>query len=160
MYNSLEPEIRGGRVLAIVVPYSLERQPTPNLALLNRVESYLQARFVPTMKLLVSGPKWQEVKVITEIVPVSVESADAVRVAAIDRIHSFLHPLTGGDRGEGWSFGRKPHNSDLYAVLEAVPGVKYVRTLNIQFAAAAIDIQTLIYSGQHIVTLKLPRDTD
>ena len=112
------------------------------------------------MKLLVSGPKWQEVKVIAEIVPVSVESADAVRVAAIDRIHSFLHPLTGGDRGGGWSFGRKPHNSDLYAVLEAVPGVKYVRALNIQFADAAIDIQTLIYSGQHIVTLKLPGDTD
>lgn len=155
----LEPEIRGGLVLAIVVPQSLERQPTPNLALLNRVESYLQARFVPTMKLLVSGPKWQEVKVIAEIVPVSVESADAVRVAAIDRIHSFLHPLTGGDRGGGWSFGRKPHNSDLYAVLEAVPGVKYVRALNIQFADAAIDIQTLIYSGQHIVTLKFG-DTD
>ena len=158
--EALEPEIRGGRVLAIVVPQSLERQPTPNLALLNRVESYLQARFVSTMKLLVSGPKWQEVKVIAEIVPVSVESADAVRVAAIDRIHSFLHPLTGGDRGGGWSFGRKPHNSDLYAVLEAVPGVKYVRALNIQFADAAIDIQTLIYSGQHIVTLKLPGDTD
>ncbi|MEG4304895.1 baseplate J/gp47 family protein [Microcoleus sp. D3_18a_C4] len=155
-----ERKIRAGRVLAIVVPHSQERQPTPNLALLNRVETYLQARFVPTMKLLVTGPKWQEIVVTTEIVPVAVESADAVRVAALDRIHSFLHPLTGGDRGLGWSFGRQPHNSDLYAVLEKVPGVKYVRALNIQFAAAAIDIQTLIYSGQHIVTLKLPGGTD
>ncbi|MHC5826165.1 MAG: hypothetical protein ACYT04_62495, partial [Nostoc sp.] len=185
-------------------------------------ETYLQARFVPTMKLLVSGPKWQEIRVITEIVPVSVENADAVRVAVSDRLHSFLHPLTGGDWGRGWSFGRKPHHSDLYAVLEKVPGVNYVRALDIQpgdavidkevreqgdlskgessngdstplerepllirgglrpmFGSASrqeegvispskvppspslfVDIQTLIYSGQHIVTLKLPGDTD
>ena len=146
-------EIRGGRVLAIVVPHSRDRQPTPNLALLNRVETYLQARFVPTMKLLVSGPKWQEIRVIAEIVPVAVESADAIRVAAIDRIHSFLHPLTGGDRGVGWNFGRKPHNSDFYAVLENVPGVKYVRFLNIQPADAVIDFQTLIY---YRISTRLP----
>ncbi|BAY90280.1 MULTISPECIES: baseplate J/gp47 family protein [unclassified Tolypothrix] len=153
-------EIRGGRVLAIIVPHGQERQPTPTLALLNRVETYLRARFVPTMKLLVSGPKWQEITVITEIVPVAVENADAVRVAVSDRLHSFLHPLTGGDRQQGWSFGRKPHHSDLYAVIEKVPGVSYVRALDIQPADAVIDIQTLIYSGQHIVTLKLPTDAD
>jgi predicted phage baseplate assembly protein len=153
-------EIRAGRVLAIIVPYGKERQPTPTLALLNRVRNYLQARFVPTMTLLVSGPKWQEIRVITEIVPVLVENADAVKLAVSDRIHSFLHPLTGGDHGRGWSFGRKPHHSDLYAVLEKVPGVKYVRTLDIQPADAVIDIQTMIYSGQHIVTLKLPGDTE
>jgi len=153
-------KIRGGRVLAIIVPYGQERQPTPTLSLLNRVETYLQARFVPTIKLFVSGPKWQEITVITEIVPVSVDNADAVRVAASDRLHNFLHPLTGGDRGRGWSFGRIPHLSDLYAVLEDVPGVDYVRALKIQPDNAVIDIQTLIYSGQHIVTLKLPGDTD
>ncbi|MDB9447526.1 putative baseplate assembly protein [Anabaena sp. CS-542/02] len=152
-------EIRAGRVLAIIVPYGEERQPTPTLALLNRVRNYLQARFVPTITLLVSGPKWQEIRVITEIVPVAVENADAVKLAVSDRIHSFLHPLTGGDQGKGWSFGRKPHHSDLYAVLEKVPGVKYVRALDIQPVDAVIDIQTMIYSGQHIVTLKLPGDT-
>ncbi|MDK2407748.1 baseplate J/gp47 family protein [Aphanizomenon sp. PH219] len=153
-------EIRAGRVRVIIVPHSLERQPTPNLALLNRVHTYLQARFVPTMKLQVTGPNWQEIRIITEIVPVSLENADAVRVEVQRSLHNFLHPLTGGNQGVGWSFGRKPHLSDLYALLEAVPGVKYVRYLDIQPTDCQMDIRTLIYSGQHRVTLKLPGETD
>lgn len=153
-------EIRGGRVLAIIVPHSTHEQPTPNLALIDRVEQYITSRCVPTLKLRVTGPKWQEIRVITEIVPVAVDSADAVRVAVGDRIHNFLHPLTGGSQGRGWSFGRQPHISDLYAVIEAVPGVDYVRSLDIQPTDAVIDIQTLIYSGQHLVTLKLPGEVD
>ena len=153
-------EIRAGIVHAIIVPHSVDRQPTPSLTLLTRVEQYLQARFVPTMKLRVSGPKWQEIRVITEIVPVSLENADSVILAVSDRLHSFLHPLTGGTQGLGWSFGRKPHHSDLYAVIEAVPGVNYVRALDIQPANIIIDQWTLIYSGSHLVTLKLPGDID
>ncbi|MEB3360472.1 MAG: putative baseplate assembly protein [Synechococcales bacterium] len=158
--QTLRPSIRAGQVQVIIVPYGLERQPTPTLALLNRVETFLQARLVPTMKLRVTGPKWQEIKVTAEIVPVSVTRADAVRVAVEQRIHHFLHPLNGGNQGLGWSFGRKPHHSDLYAILEAVPGVSYVRALDIQPAEAVIDQQTLVYSGRHVVTLKLLGEAD
>ena len=153
-------DIRPGRVQVIVVPQSYSHQPTPSLSLLNRVETFLRSRCVPTMKLHLTGPKWEEIRVITEIVPISVTSADAIRLAVEQRIQSFLHPLTGGDQGLGWSFGRKPHRSDLYAILEAVPGVKYVRTLDIQPANVAINQQTLIYSGRHIVMLKLQGDSD
>lgn len=152
----MQHDIRAGRVQVIIVPHGTENQPTPTLALLNRVEAFLRSRFVPTMKLRVTGPKWQAIQVITELVPLSVANADEIRITAEHRIQQFLHPLTGGSQNLGWSFGRMPHQSDLYAILEAIPGVSYVRALDIQPTAVAIDQQTLICSGRHSVTLKFP----
>lgn len=152
----MQQDIRAGRVQVIIVPHGTEYQPTPTVALLNQVEAFLRSRLVPTLKLRVTGPKWQKIRVVTELVPLSVVHADAVRFAAEQQIHRFFHPLSGGSQGMGWSFGRIPHLSDLYALLEAVPGVSYVRTLAIQPAQLAIDQQTLIYSDDHSITLKLP----
>jgi predicted phage baseplate assembly protein len=153
-------QVRGGWVQVIIVPHGQADQPTPSLALMNRVESFLRERFVPTMDLWVTGPQWQEISVNVEIVPQAVTTADAIRVAVEERLRAFLHPLTGGDRAQGWRFGRRPHHSDLYAILEAVPGVRYVRSLEIEPGDAAIDGQTLIYSGRHRVTLEFLEDGD
>jgi hypothetical protein len=149
-------ELRAGWVQVIIVPHSPDHQPTPNLALLNRVSQFLKARHVPTLKLRVSGPKWQEIRVNTEIVPQSVANAGTVQANVLKALQQFFHPLTGGQQGSGWQFGRRPHHSDVYAVLEAVPGVRYVHALDIQPADAIIDQQTLIYSGTHQIELKLP----
>lgn len=152
--------VRGGWVQVIIVPHSQADQPTPTLALINRVETFLKERFVPTMALRVTGPQWQEIRVNVEIVPLAVTTADVIRVAVEERLRAFLHPLTGGDRGQGWRFGRRPHHSDLYAILEAVPGVRYVRTLDIEPRDAPMDGQTLIYSGRHRVTLDFLEEVD
>ncbi|TYQ30987.1 putative baseplate assembly protein [Pseudanabaena sp. UWO310] len=149
-------ELRAGWVQVIVVPHSPDHQPTPNLALLNRVTQFLKARYVPTLQLRVSGPKWQEIRVNTEIVPQSVANAGTVKADVLKALQQFFHPLTGGQQGSGWQFGRRPHHSDVYAVLEAVPGVRYVHALDIQPANVIIDQQTLIYSGTHQIELKLP----
>jgi hypothetical protein len=147
-------------VQVIIVPHSQADQPTPTLALINRVETFLKERFVPTMELRVTGPQWQEIRVNVEIVPLAVTTADVIRVTVEERLRAFLHPLTGGDRGQGWRFGRRPHHSDLYAILEAVPGVRYVRTLDIEPRDAPMDGQTLIYSGRHRVTLDFLEEVD
>lgn len=143
----------GGWVSVLIVPHSQESRPTPSLALINCVKDYLQARSSPTIDLRVAGPKWQQVRVITTIVPISLQGTDALRVTLSDRLQHFLHPLTGGSTEQGWSFGRQPHLSDLYALLESIPGVDRVDQLEIQPTNAVIDPLTLIYSGQHSVTL-------
>ena len=149
-------DLHAGWVQVIVVPHSTDDQPTPNLALLNRVTQFLKARHVSTLKLRISGPKWQEIRVNTEIVPQSVANAGTVKADVLRALQQFFHPLTGGQQGSGWLFGRRPHHSDVYAVLEAVPGVRYVHALDIQPADVIIDQQTLIYSGTHQIELKLP----
>jgi len=46
-----------------------------------------------------------------------------------------LHPLTGGPSGCGWALGQRPHQSDLYGLVDAVDGVDFVRGLSLSMAA-------------------------
>jgi hypothetical protein len=165
--------VDAGRVDLIIVPYGLENQPTPSLGLLNRVEEYLQARCVPTLALHVTEPDWVKVTVNATLVPKALDGADATCDRALRRLIQFLHPLTGGPSGRGWAFGRKPQESDIYALLESVEGIDFVKptlqqTLEnntpkltqlplIQTRPAAnLSPNFLIYSGAHSLQLQLP----
>lgn len=120
---------QGGQVELVIVPRSAGPQPTPNLTLLARVKDYILARSTPTLALQVTEPEWVQVTVDAEVVPVSLEAAETLRATAVAALERFLHPLTGGWDGRGWPFGRRPHLSDLYTLLESVPGVHHVRAL-------------------------------
>lgn len=165
--------VDAGQVDLIVVPYGLENQPTPSLGLLNRVEEYLKARCVPTLALHVTEPDWVKVTINATLVPNSLDGADAIRDRALRRLIQFLHPLTGGPSGRGWAFGREPQESDIYALLESVEGIDFVKptlqqTLEnntpkltqlplIQTRPAAnLSPNFLIYSGAHSLQLQLP----
>ncbi len=150
-----------GQVTFMIVPYSEARQPTPSMGLINRVETYLKARCAASIaNLEVTEPDWVEVTVTTTIVPTSLEVADQTRVDAQQALTRFLHPLTGGVHKRGWDFGRHPHDSDLYALLESIPGVDHVESLTIVSKSAmdgstvtALSERQLIFSGTHQVSL-------
>ncbi|MGG6263464.1 putative baseplate assembly protein [Leptolyngbya sp. AN03gr2] len=139
-----------GAVTVLIVPYSDAAQPMPSLALLDRVRRELQKRAVATLSFNIAAPNWVEVSVVAELVPVSLEQADAVRVRALEALTAFLHPLTG--RSGGWAFGRQPQRSDLYAVLNQIEGVSLVRSLRIR-SSTSVTSTSLIYSGTHTIQL-------
>jgi len=122
----------GGQVGVIVVPATPGDRPTPTLGLLDEVRAYLAARAAATADVWVSGPEWFGVGVVATVVPVAGAEPDALRRAIDDRLRTFLHPLTGGVDGTGWEFGRKPHRSDLFALVQAVPGVSHLRQLAVR----------------------------
>jgi hypothetical protein len=85
------------------------------------------------------------------------------------KITEFLHPLTGGPEGKGWSFGSVPCISDIYSILDHIENVDYVTNVMIKLQAdmdskvVQIDetsgvIQlpeyALIYSGGHDINAK------
>ena len=147
---------RAGQVKLIILPYSSKNQPIPSLALLNLVETYILSRCEPTVDLIVTAPQWQEVIVNATISPVSLEGADMLLNTIKQRLEAFLHPLTGG-KGEGWQFGRYPRKSDFYAIIQSIPGVNYVDSLEILLLkdnVSSLNADTLIYSGNHIINLK------
>jgi Baseplate J-like protein len=168
-------ELRG-HVSVIVVPRSTATKPLPSLELLERVQDYLNARSMPTARVWVTGPLYLRVDVETEIALVSLEGAGAVEQEARGRLTAFLHPLTGGLDRKGWDFGREPHLSDLYALIEAVPGVDHVNSLirtervdEGDIAAFGIDTNTavddvkktgrfLVCSGAHTIRLKFEEE--
>jgi hypothetical protein len=112
---------------------------------------------VPTAHVSVVGPLYVRVDVKADIALVSLEGASAVEQAVQQKLSSFLHPLTGGLDGAGWDFGRKPHRSDVYALIEAVPGVDHLSSLVIketedQPGVSATD-RFLVFSGTHTINL-------
>lgn len=144
---------KGGVIGLIVVPRSDVPQPIPSLGLLEQVKAYLQARCPATAEVWVAGPDWVEVTVTTEVVPASLAVADQVEMRLKAALDHFLHPLTGGPLNKGWPFGRLPHPSDLYALVESVEGVDHVRTLTVEPPSPGKTGPFLIYSGQHQITL-------
>ncbi len=165
------PGLRG-HVSVIIVPRSVAPKPLPSLELIERVKDHLEAHCPPTAHVSVVGPIYIRVDVATEVSLVSLEGAGAVEEAVRRRLAEFLHPLSGGLNGKGWDFGREPHRSDLYALIESVPGVDHVNALalgenvdaddiaalGLNLATAVSDIKKtgrfLVYSGAHTVNLK------
>ncbi len=41
-------------------------------------------------------------------------------------LYRFLNPLTGGNDGRGWTFGRPVYPSDIVALFQQVPGIRYL----------------------------------
>ncbi|MFJ4790909.1 putative baseplate assembly protein [Streptomyces sp. NPDC088794] len=179
-----EAEADAGGVGLVVVPHSGAPRPIPGLGLLRRVEEYLRARCGPTTALWVAGPEWIEVTVAATVVASSPDAAGPVGGRVEQALERFLHPLTGGPDGTGWAFGRKPHRSDLYALIGAVAGVDHVPALTVTTVAHSNELgerlealfgrslaelaagpvaedltrwleRALVYSGAHAITVTL-----
>jgi len=122
-----------GWVKVIVQPHSQEPRPQPSFGLRRQVEEYLLARIPASMsgQLSVVGPDYVPIGVEARVAPVERRRSGEVHDAVVAALAAFLHPVTGGPEGVGWLFGRDVHLSDVAAVIEAVPGVDYVQTLNL-----------------------------
>ena len=92
------------------------------------------------------------------MVPVTLEAADTLEGTIRGTLERFLHPLTGGVDGAGWGFGAKPHLSGLYALIDSVPGVDYVRRLDVdqeEIGSVRPD-RYLLFSGEHTIEFVSP----
>lgn len=144
-----------GKVALLVVPRSADAKPIPSLEMKKSVQEYIQQRNPPLVQLTVEEPEYVEVDVIVDIAPTSLEAAGGLKQDVPERISRFLHPLVGGFAGEGWDFGRKPHLSDLYYLIEAIPGVDHINSLVMNMTGEVDSERNLIASGSHEVTCRL-----
>ncbi|HVE87050.1 MAG TPA: putative baseplate assembly protein, partial [Myxococcales bacterium] len=146
-----------GMVSLIVVPRTTDAKPQPSLELLGRVKDYLLARSPAGAGLSVVGPRYVRVDVRTEVGVTSLEGAGAVADAVQAKLAAFLHPLTGGLDGKGWSFGRAPHRSDILSLIEGVEGVDHVVFLQVDETEELEGVRQtgrfLVFSGTHQVDL-------
>lgn len=145
-----------GVVGLILVPRSSGPRPVPSLDLINRVEDYVLARCAPTADLRIAGPDWVRVTVTAQVAPVSLETAGDLEKAVVTRLERFLHPLTGGLDSKGWAFGRQPHTSDLYALIESIEGVDHVHYLSVHQEDSGETVRQdrfLVFSGGHDISL-------
>ena len=152
-------EQRLGFVSVIVVPRASDPKPVPSVELLARVRDFLDQRRAPSADISVVGPDYMRVDIEATLGVGTLEGAADVEAAVTRTLSRFLHPLTGGLDGKGWDFGRKPHKSDLYALLENTQGVDHVISLRVTETKERADATTterfLVYSGSHDISLTL-----
>jgi hypothetical protein len=145
-------------ITVLIVPYGMGARPTPTLGLVEQVKRYLRDRTSPDLNLRITEPHWVEVTVTATVVATSLAATNGLQEMVQQVLTDFLHPLTGDTRKQGWLFGRHPHASDLYAVIERIPGVSHVTKLEPVPPPPAANIQDrfLIYSGHHQITINSP----
>jgi predicted phage baseplate assembly protein len=127
-----------GTVYLLAVPHveSLGHEVDPDdLAipkeLKQQILDYLDERRLLTVRLEIREPEYLVVSVEAQVKAEEHLNPKRVQRRVSDRLYEFLNPFTGGDRKEGWPFGRDLFISDVYACLQQVPGVAYVEDVKL-----------------------------
>jgi predicted phage baseplate assembly protein len=101
----------------------------------DRVVSFLDERRLLGVQVRCSQPEYVGVSVQTEISldpeyrnpQAQQDVVNKVQVA----LYRFLNPLTGGEQGKGWEFGRPVYPSDIITILQHIKGVRYLGTVQL-----------------------------
>lgn len=142
-----DAKIHEGWVTVVIIPKGSESRPFPRPALLRLVREYLETRALVNLRcegqIVVKGPAYIEVTATVKIVPVHAEKGDEVKLSVDQRLDAYFHPLTGGPLRQGWELGRDVYISEVFAEIEAVPGVDHVADLSLDGSLQQFRVELL-----------------
>jgi phage-related baseplate assembly protein len=131
-----------GSITVVIVPGCANPLPEPGPDMLRAVERYLDRRRALTTELHVIGPSFITVAVRATLHAGIEADGRGLITAAQSRLNTFLDPLLGGAAGQGWPFGRDVYQSEVMALLNAIPGVNFVDEVGL-----VIDSGLDVYQG-------------
>jgi hypothetical protein len=126
-----------GHITLIVVSGAENGQPLsagdilPDERLLDGLWAWLADRRLLTVRHHVVGPAFARVTVTARLFLRQDAVRATVRARCVKDCQEFFHPLSGGPARGGWPFGRDVHVSEVYELLEKVPGVDYVERVTL-----------------------------
>jgi hypothetical protein len=120
----------------LIVPESSEAAPFPDAGLIDTVEKYLKERALLSIRgelIEVVGPEYETINIdlTFKIIQDLASEYNMVNEKIKERLRTFLHPLKGGQNGEGWDFGQGIFISEVAAVVEAIEGVDYITEITL-----------------------------
>jgi len=132
--------------------------------LLAGIAEELDERRVAGARLVVEPPYYRGVTVVAKVIARRQAVLEDLERAALAALYRHFDPVFGGLVGGGWPFGRPVLAGEVYAVLQAVPGVEMVEDLKLWEAdpvtgkrtgeatgRIALDPNALVYSYRHSV---------
>lgn len=129
------PDGRGSRgyVGIALVPHSQDPSPTASRELEDTVLNHLRGRAPAGIAggLRIVAPSYVAVGVKADVHLASSDEAASVEALVRTGLARFLHPITGGCDGRGWSFGQSVYLSDVAGLVDGVPGVAAVALLQL-----------------------------
>lgn len=134
--SGVHPAFPGRLVPGVVAVFVVPRDsapgepPIPTQEDLRAVASGLAALSAPAgVEVVAAAPRYRRVRAEADVVVDPAADAGKTVTSVLDAVDRFLHPLTGGDDGEGWPFGRTLEHNDLLRRLVALPGVRAIPRL-------------------------------
>ncbi|MEV6909253.1 putative baseplate assembly protein [Amycolatopsis sp. NPDC051071] len=132
-FTAGEDDVPNGAVKVLVVPAAAHRNGqllfadlVPTEGTLERIADRLEdVRLVGT-RVMVEPPRYRGITVVARLVARTRLDPDEIRARALDTLYGYLNPLTGGDDGTGWEFGRRVSHGEIFALLQSVQGVDLV----------------------------------
>ena len=122
-----------GHVSLVVVPIgATTADKVLNPALRSGLWTFLDQRRLLTTQHHVVGPEYVIVQLKATLHLEDGVSAQRVRTDAAEAIHRFFDPLEGGVDHQGWPFGRSVYISEVYELLDRLPGVDYAENVILQ----------------------------
>ncbi|HZT32872.1 MAG TPA: hypothetical protein VFA33_23500 [Bryobacteraceae bacterium] len=117
--------------LVLVPDFPNDPAPRPGAAMLEAVFQGVRSRCLIGTRLRATAPQYTPVSVDVTVVrdASSRLGKDGVAAAVTGAVTRFLSPLSGGEDGSGWVFGRSVFRSELDQVIERVDGVDHVSRL-------------------------------
>ena len=152
------PDLEAAGVVTVMVVPRFDsvrpRWPTPDRLFLRTVCDYLDVRRLVTTELYVRGPVYLETYVTIGIATAAGWFPDLVRQAVRNRMYEYLSSLgPGGAAGGGWELKRTILKKDLEAVATRVPGVSFVRSIQVGVTSGE-DVDTYALSGLELPLLR------
>jgi predicted phage baseplate assembly protein len=152
-----------GWVTVVIVPQGTMTEPQPTQELMRKVEAAIAAQAPAAVagQIRVTGPVYQEISVVGEVIPGDPGQATAVLEAVTSALNAFLHPVTGGPAGTGWEFGATVRLSQVvHVVLRAqgvasAPHVSLVSGTDVYGDTIPVPASALPSAGQHDIKLSL-----
>ncbi len=142
---SRESRIIPGQVYLLIIPHiqDPERQVRPTQEQLRlreddvyrHLSDYLNQRRLLTIRLDIREPVYYWVSVRASVRALPGANHAEVESIVLDRLYRFLNPLIGGRDGKGWPFGRDLVISDLHQCMQAIPGVQFIRNVELFITA-------------------------
>lgn len=106
--------------------------PVPDEDDLRAVSRHLAEQLAPAgVEVVAAVPVFHTVRVEATVLVDSAADTGTVVSRVLERLDTWLHPLTGGDDGEGWPFGGVIEYHALTALIDDVPGVFGVTRLSL-----------------------------
>jgi uncharacterized phage protein gp47/JayE len=123
-----------GVVNILIIPHRREGdmgKPEASPELCQEVKQYIDRHRLITTRVNVLGPKYIDFTLHGEVVllPQAAHQAQQKRQEIVEAVRGFFHPLTGAQTGTGWPIGRPVYISELFNIIENIPGVDFVSKL-------------------------------
>lgn len=147
--KALASDDQAGHVHLVIIPrgdeknLDLTRKLVPPPELCRFVRNYLDERRLITTILDVTKPDYVEISLKVTLIRRTVGQSERLRTEIEQRMRRYLHPLVGGKDGKGWPFGRPVYRTDLVHMVEDIPGIEAIESIQIYDEDRRINVDSV-----------------